>query len=147
MERIQLYKWQSKDKTSVRLRFRLVDGRKVNLYHKTGYVAKAADLNKFEKDGSLKPHVTVYNSELKGEILRHMSAMEKAYAKMKEDGLDMTSDVFELEIQKYSILSWKFVPRRPKPYTSGSSVTNARRCAMVSSATTGILRRSAMRTN
>lgn len=100
MERIQLYKWQSKDKTSARLRFRLVDGRKVNLYHKTGYVAKAADLNKFEKDGSLKPRVTVYNSELKGEILRHMSAMEKAYAKMKEDGLDMTSDVFELEIQK-----------------------------------------------
>ena len=100
MERITLYYREGKQKGVARLRFRLVDGRKTVLYHKTGYLAKIVDLNKYENNGELKKRVEVYNKELNGEIIRHMSAMQKAYEKMKEDGLDMTSEVFELEIQK-----------------------------------------------
>lgn len=76
-----------------------MDGRKITLYHKTGYLTKIKDLEKYENDGELKKRVEVYNKELNGEIIRHMSAMHKAYEKMKEEGMDMTSEVFEREIQ------------------------------------------------
>lgn len=99
MERVTLYYREGKQKGVARLRFRLVDGRKITLYHKTGYLAKIKDLEKYENDGELKKRVEVYNKELNGEIIRHMSAMHKAYEKMKEEGLDMTSEVFEREIQ------------------------------------------------
>lgn len=100
MERYQLYYRKTEDKKSVRVRLRLVDGRRVNFYHKTGIIATLEDLEKFEKNLELKPRVTVYNKELRGELLRHISAMKTADDNMKKDGLDMTSDVFELEIQK-----------------------------------------------
>ena len=99
MERVTLYYREGKQKGVARLRFRLVDGRKITLYHKTGYLAKISDLEKYENDGELKKRVVVYNQELNGEIIRHMSAMHKAYEKMKEEGIDMTSEVFEREIQ------------------------------------------------
>lgn len=99
MERVTLYYREGKQKGVARLRFRLMDGRKITLYHKTGYLAKIKDLEKYENDGELKKRVEVYNKELNGEIIRHMSAMHKAYEKMKEEGMDMTSEVFEREIQ------------------------------------------------
>lgn len=49
MERVTLYYREGKQKGVARLRFRLVDGRKIALYHKTGYLAKIKDLEKYEK--------------------------------------------------------------------------------------------------
>lgn len=100
MERITLYYREGKQKGVARLRFRLVDGRKISLYHKTGYLAKIKDLEKYENNGQFKKKVEVYNKELNGEIIRHMNAMHKAYEKMKEEGLDMTSEVFETQIER-----------------------------------------------
>lgn len=99
MERITLYYREGKQKGVARLRFRLVDGRKISLYHKTGYLAKLEDLKKYNNDGTFKRRVEVFNKELNGEIIRHMNAMHKAYEKMKEKGLDMTSEVFETQIE------------------------------------------------
>lgn len=92
MERVTLYYREGKQKGGARLRFRLVDGRKITLYHKTGYLAKITDLKKYENDGELKKSVEFYNKELNGEIIRHMSAMHKAYERMKEEGMDMPHD-------------------------------------------------------
>ena len=85
---------------TLRIRLRLIDGRDVTLYHSTGIRAKVADLKKFTPEGELRPKVTVFNKELKAEINQHFLAMGKAYARMKDRGMDMTSAVLEQEIEK-----------------------------------------------
>ena len=93
MERILMYNRSSTKGDTIRIRLRLSDGRDVTLYHSTGIRAKKADLQKFTSEGNLKPKITVYNKELKAEINQHFLAMSKAYARMKERGMDMTSAV------------------------------------------------------
>ena len=100
MERILMYNRSSTKGDTIRIRLRLSDGRDVTLYHSTGIRAKKADLQKFTAEGNLKPKITVYNKELKAEINQHFLAMSKAYASMKERGMDMTSAVLEQEIEK-----------------------------------------------
>ncbi len=100
MERISMYNRTSAKGDTLRVRLRLIDGRDVTLYHKTGIRAKIKDLEKFTPEGTLKPKVTVYNKQLKAELNTHFTAMSKAYALMKAKGMDMTSDVLEKEIDK-----------------------------------------------
>ena len=100
MERILMYNRTSAKGDTLRIRLRLIDGRDVTLYHKTGIRAKISDLEKFEANGELRPRVTVYNKQLKAELNTHFTAMSKAYALMKAKGMDMTSDVLEKEIDK-----------------------------------------------
>jgi len=100
MERISMYNRTSAKGDTLRVRLRLIDGRDVTLYHKTGIRAMIKDLEKFTPEGTLKPKVTVYNKQLKAELNTHFTAMSKAYALMKAKGMDMTSDVLEKEIDK-----------------------------------------------
>lgn len=101
MERISMYnRTTAKDGDTVKVRFRLVDGRDVMLYHSTGIRASLKDLDKFTKEADLKPRVTVYNKELKADLAMHMVAMHRAYETMKEQGMDLTSAIFEKEIEK-----------------------------------------------
>lgn len=100
MERISMYNRTSAKGDTLRVRLRLIDGRDVTMYHKTGIRAKIKDLEKFTPEGTLKPKVTVYNKQLKAELNTHFTAMSKAYALMKAKGMDMTSDVLEKEIDK-----------------------------------------------
>lgn len=100
MERISMYNRTSAKSDTLRVRLRLIDGRDVTMYHKTGIRAKIKDLEKFTPEGTLKPKVTVYNKQLKAELNTHFTAMSKAYALMKAKGMDMTSDVLEKEIDK-----------------------------------------------
>ena len=100
MERISMYNRTSAKGDTLRVRLRLIDGRDVTLYHKTGIRAKIKDLEKFTPEGTLKSKVTVYNKQLKAELNTHFTAMSKAYALMKAKGMDMTSDVLEKEIDK-----------------------------------------------
>ena len=95
-----MYNRTSAKGDTLRVRLRLIDGRDVTLYHKTGIRAKIKDLEKFTPEGTLKPKVTVYNKQLKAELNTHFTAMSKAYALMKAKGMDMTSDVLEKEIDK-----------------------------------------------
>ena len=100
MERILMYNRTSAKGDTLRIRLRLIDGRDVTLYHKTGIRAKISDLNKFQPNGELRPKVTVFNKQLKADINTHMKAMSKAYHLMQAKGMDMTSDVLEKEIDK-----------------------------------------------
>ena len=70
MKGLTIVKRTSKQEGTIRLRFRLRDGRGVDLYHKSEIDADLKDLEKFTDTGDLKPRVSVYNKQLKLEIER-----------------------------------------------------------------------------
>ena len=64
MEKIIIV-WRFKEgEKKARLRFRLREGRAVDVFHKSNIVATVSDLDKFEVNGELKPRVTIYNKDL-----------------------------------------------------------------------------------
>lgn len=95
MEKIEIHSRTTKKQGSIRLRFRLNDGRSVQLYHKSEIQADLKDLTKFEKDGSLRAGIKIYNANLLKQIAAEIDAMKRAYNTMKADGYDLTSDAFE----------------------------------------------------
>lgn len=68
MERITLYLRTQKTK-GIKLRFRLTDGREIQLFHKSEIIADLSDLSRFTDDCQLKPRTTVYNPEDRGQSL------------------------------------------------------------------------------
>ena len=99
MEKITFNITTSKKK-DVKVRYRLRDGRKIQLCHKSDIVADVTDLAKFNPDGTTKSRVSVFNQHLSKGLTAEYQLMVKAYTLMKDNGYDMTSDVFELEISK-----------------------------------------------
>ena len=59
MKGLTIVKRTSKQEGTIRLRFRLRDGRGVDLYHKSEIDAELKDLDKFTDTGELKPRVSV----------------------------------------------------------------------------------------
>lgn len=98
MEKISFHIQTSKDGT-VKVRFRLRDGRDVQLLHKSGIRCKIPDLAKLNPDGSTKDKVHVYNADLSALLKEEHRLMTTAYGLMKDKGMDMTSEVFEQEIE------------------------------------------------
>ena len=68
MKGLTIVKRTNKAEGTIRLRFRLRDGRGVDLYHKSEIDADLKDLDKFADNGELKPRVSVYNKKLKLDI-------------------------------------------------------------------------------
>ena len=95
MEKIEIHNRTTKSKGVIRLRFRLNDGRNVQLYHKSEIQADLKDIAKFEKDGTLRPGIKIYNAELFKQIANEIDAMKRAYSTMKQEGYDLTSEVFD----------------------------------------------------
>ena len=85
----------TKKEGTIRLRFRLTDGRRANLYHKSEIKADLNELSKLTKEGEPKPKISVYNKALVEKIRREREAMEKAYQEMQERGLELNGKVFE----------------------------------------------------
>lgn len=91
----------TKTKGSIKLRFRLRDGRDVQLFHKSDIDADLRDLTRFDyKTCKVKSGSKVYNLVLEGEINRELDYMSDAYDRMLEKGLDLTSEVFERTIEE-----------------------------------------------
>ena len=82
MERITIFIRTKKKSGSIRLRFRLIDGREVDLYHKSEIKADLKDLEKFNADGSLKSKVSIYNKPLFESISREIAAISKVYSEV-----------------------------------------------------------------
>lgn len=99
MERIT-YHLQSKKKKDIKLVFRLRDGRDVQITHKSDIRADLADLEKLNPDGTVKGRISIYNIDLAKQLKNEFQIMTTAYAVMRESRLDMTSDVFEMEIAR-----------------------------------------------
>lgn len=99
MERITLYIRTQKKSGQIRLRFRLTDGRAIQLYHKSGIIADIADLKKFTRDGSLKPRVSKYDERLFTAIQKEIDTMRKAYSQLQQIEINhLTSQIFEERI-------------------------------------------------
>lgn len=99
MEKITFHITSTKKK-GVKVRYRLRDGRDVQICHSSDIVADAADLAKFNPDGSTKDRVSVFNSDLSKSLSSEYSIMHKAYALMLDKGYDITTEVFEREISR-----------------------------------------------
>ena len=100
MKGLTIVKRTSKQEGTIRLRFRLRDGRGVDLYHKSEIDAELKDLDKFTDTGELKPRVSVYNKQLKLDIDTEIDAMETAYRQLCEvkDKTRITAEDFEKTI-------------------------------------------------
>lgn len=96
MERITLLsKKTTKTSGQIRLRFRLRDGRAIDLSHKSEIQADLKELSKFNDDGTVRPGTKVFNNELRKQIANEIDAMKRAYSNMKQEGYDLTSEVLE----------------------------------------------------
>lgn len=62
MKGLTLFRRTTKSEGMIKLRFRLKDGREVDLYHKSEIKADIKDLAKLEDDGELRPKVSIYKS-------------------------------------------------------------------------------------
>lgn len=95
MEKITMKIRTTKTSGEIRLRFRLLDGRRADLTHKSEIKASLKDLEKFNADGSLKLKVSVYNRQLLDSIAREIEIMRKAYHRMVTEHLPVNGETFE----------------------------------------------------
>lgn len=79
----------------VRVRFRLRDGREVDVFHKSDLKATTAQLEKFNPDGTLKTKVKNVDPDLVDGISNEIQAMSRAYRALRAQGLAVNSDTFE----------------------------------------------------
>ena len=101
MERITILDKSKKKSGNVKIRFRLRDGRDVDITHRTDIIADVAMLRKqFAEDGTLKPRVSVYDQNLLAAITARKEVMHEAYGVMKENGLLLTSEVLTREVER-----------------------------------------------
>lgn len=98
MEKVTILFRTTKDEGDIRLRFRLRDGRQVQLYHKSDIIAPIKAVKKLQPNGQLKPRVTVFDETLHSRILKEMDAMNAAYKTLLERGVSITDESFNAEV-------------------------------------------------
>lgn len=81
------------------MRYRLRKGDDIiQISHKSTIRCDVKKLKKFKSDGTPKDRVTVYDTDLSELLKKEYQIMTAAYAKMCDEGLDITSAVWEREI-------------------------------------------------
>ena len=98
MEKISFYIRTSRN-GQVKVRYRIRDGRDVQLMHKTDIKCSEADLAKLQPDGATKEKVHVYNTDLSKSLKEEYRLMCQAYTLMCDQRLDMTTEVLERQIE------------------------------------------------
>lgn len=98
MEKITFHFTPKKD-GSVRVRYRLRDGRNVQICHSSEIETTVEDIVKFEPTGFVKGNIRLYNAELADNLRNEYEIMLRAYTAMMDNHYDMTTEVFEREIQ------------------------------------------------
>ena len=101
MERITIFVRTTKRSTDeIRVRFRLRDGRDVDLYHKSDIRTTPATLNKFNPEGTVKSKVTDIDPDIVDAITDEITAMRRAYRKMIADGAPIDGETFEAAVRR-----------------------------------------------
>ena len=101
MERITILDKSKKKNGNIKIRFRLRDGRDVDITHRTDIIADVAILRKqFSEDGTLKPRVSIYDQELLAAITARKEVMHEAYQVMREKNQMLTSEVLAREVER-----------------------------------------------
>ena len=95
MVRITIFTRASSGKKNIKIRLRLTEGRRADLYHKTDLRADLDEIEKYASNGNLNDGVHVYDHLLYEQVKDEMHYMEKAFEKMSKEGMDMTNEVFE----------------------------------------------------
>ena len=92
MEKIIILKRTNKGKKDeIQLRFRLRDGRAVDLFYKSDISTTLEKLDKFEVDGELKPKTTIFDHQLRNAISETKEAILKVYGECKSQGIVLDS--------------------------------------------------------
>lgn len=99
MARIELFTQTRKTSGTIKLRLRLIDGRAIQLYHRSEIDVDIEELSKFEKDGTPKKRAN-YNRVLKATIDKRINVLRQVYAEAQENGVAHTTESFELAIDK-----------------------------------------------
>lgn len=99
MARITIYNRSIKTKGSINIRFRLSDGRGVQLFHKSEITADLEELSKFESDGTPKKRSN-YNRKLADAIRERITLMQEVYQEGYRNGLSFTNATFDEEVNK-----------------------------------------------
>ena len=103
MERISLYaRTESKKGGKIKVRFRLNDGRNVQLFHKSSITATEDELKKFKPDGTLKQRAGLYNRPLFEAITNEIALVRAAYKEMLEKQASISSETLEEYIARIS---------------------------------------------
>lgn len=97
MERISFHIAKKEGQVTVRYRLRQGDD-VVQICHRSDIRCDIKDLMKLNPDGTPKDRVRVYNQALSEALKKEYDIMVLAFAKMRDEGMDMTSEVFEREI-------------------------------------------------
>ena len=101
MEKIIILKRTNKGKKDeIQLRFRLRDGRAVDLFYKSDITTTLEKLDKFEADGELKKKTTVFDGQLKNELKRTKEAILKVYGNCKSQGITLDSSQLTERVNK-----------------------------------------------
>lgn len=90
----------TKSDGEIKLRFRLRDGRDVDLYHKSSICAELDKLSKFDASGNKKSGVKIFDTELKQSIDNEISIIKQAYGQMIDGNMVFTSEILESEIYR-----------------------------------------------
>lgn len=100
MERITLRVRTTKKDGEVPLMFRLRDTGGIDIYYRSDIAADVKQLPKLAVDGSAKPRVTTVDLDLIERIKARKDIISQAYHLMKQQGLDITSEVLQREVEK-----------------------------------------------
>ncbi len=95
MAKILIFKRKEQTEGTIKLRFRIRDGRAIQIFHPSDIEADVKSLKKLNDDGTRKPGVSIYDVELSERIKEEIDYLTKAYDLMKEKGYDLTAEVLE----------------------------------------------------
>ena len=101
MERVTIFSRTTKKDGVIKLRFRLREGRNVDLYHKSSIRINLKELAKYEEDGSLKPRFSIYDKSIKKAIDNEIGAMHVAFVQLceKMNKTEINGETFEEAIE------------------------------------------------
>ena len=100
MERITLRVRTTKKDGTVPIMFRLRDGETVDIYYKSDIPIDVKQISKLKSDGTPKPKVTSVDLGMVDKIKERKPIISQAYRGMKQQGLDITSEVLQAEVEK-----------------------------------------------
>ena len=100
MVRITIFTRTSDEKKKTKIRLRLTEGRRADLFHKTDIKASKEELAPFDANGQLKKGKSIYDHLLYEKLSEEIGYMQKAFEKMSKEGLDMTNETFERVISE-----------------------------------------------
>ena len=98
MERITFH--CQKKEGQVKVRYRLRIGRGVQICHTSDIVCDVADLKKFEVSGNKASGAKLWSVELMDKLKKEYKIITDAFALMCDEGMDMTTEVWEREIAR-----------------------------------------------